>query len=97
MHMRLNYAREGLGVHRRTFQPQPLPLSYKVFSSREGKLTKKFPKHKLAVAQLGIGHISLIVMLCLIIACFIGIESYKFSFGNEADSLPRKMIVRVAQ
>ena len=95
--MRLNYAREGLGVQRRTYQPHPLPLSYKVFSYHDDKLTKKFPKHKLAFAQLGIGHLSLIFMLCLIIICFIGIESYKFSFGNESDSLTRKMLVRVTQ
>lgn len=93
--MKLNYERAGFGVQRRTYQP--LPLSYKVFADHEDKLTKKFPKHKLAFAQLGVGHISLVVMLCLIVICFIGIESYKFSFGNEADSLPRKMLVRVTQ
>ena len=42
------------------------------------------------------GIVTLMTMLVVIMSCFIGVESWKYAFGDEAKSIPQKILVHLA-
>jgi len=62
-----------------------------VFDYFDYKLTKEFPKSKCSWGK-GMGIVTLMSMLVVIIICFIAIESWKYSFGDEAGSIPQRLL-----